>query len=197
MKRYPNVWEHHNDPDLEAQVNGSSGLPHWLMPLTCLSDLDSYFQDSQVAAEDLLWIVVHHDWPRAGRDGGHATDAAWLLLQHADQENQTREDALAAVTQAVTLGHNDPSWPPREAPDVSTRRPASGFPARSPVAQRRCTCPAPHSTAMLASTWMPPAGWSASSTPALRRIAPTSNSGSRTSAALGSSLQSRMTRAPR
>ena len=134
----PSVWEHlvrlaedeqnllaealrtlHNDPDLEQRVNEALGYPDWPMPLTCLPDLapelaaadpdlDSYFQLSQMATEDVLRLVDHHGWPRAGRDGAHVTDAAWLLLQHADRENQARQDALTAVTQAVALGHTDP-----------------------------------------------------------------------------------------
>lgn len=133
-----NVWEHlvrlaedeqnllaealralHNDPDLEQRVNEALGYPNWPMPLTCLPDLapelaasdpdlDSYFQLSQVATDDLLRIVDRYGWPRAGRDGAHVTDAAWILLQHADRENQAREDSLAALTQAVALGHTDP-----------------------------------------------------------------------------------------
>ncbi|MGW4735190.1 hypothetical protein ACWEQC_39630 [Streptomyces shenzhenensis] len=106
----------HNDPDLEQRVNGALGNPNWPLPLTCLPDLapelaasdpdlDSYFQLSQMATQDLLRIVDGYGWPRARRDGAHVTDAAWLLLQHADRENQAHEDALAAVTQALSLGH--------------------------------------------------------------------------------------------
>ncbi|MEU6349912.1 hypothetical protein ABZ896_11360 [Streptomyces sp. NPDC047072] len=109
----------HNDPGLEQRVNEALGYPNWPMPLTCLPDLapelaasdpdlDSYFQLSQMATEDLLRIVDRYGWPRARRDGAHVADAAWLLLQHADRENQAREDALAAVAQAVALGHTDP-----------------------------------------------------------------------------------------
>ncbi|MEV7465354.1 hypothetical protein AB0O20_02420 [Streptomyces kronopolitis] len=109
----------HNDPYLEQRVNEALGYPNWPMPLTCLPDLapelaasdpdlDSYFHLSQTATDDLLRIVDRYGWPRAGRDGAYVTDAAWLLLQHADRENQAREDALAAVAQATALGHTDP-----------------------------------------------------------------------------------------
>ncbi|MEU5958195.1 hypothetical protein [Streptomyces sp. NPDC047525] len=109
----------HTKPELEGLINQALGYPDWPMPLTLLPDvapdlatadpdLESYFEMSQAATEHVLEAVNRHGWPRARRDGAHVADAAWLLLQHADRENQAREDALAAVTQDVARGHCDP-----------------------------------------------------------------------------------------
>jgi 23S rRNA (guanosine2251-2'-O)-methyltransferase len=53
-------------------------------------------------------IVDEHGWPGLRLVGADATDAAWMLAQHADRENERRRTWLPLLRAAVAAGDADP-----------------------------------------------------------------------------------------
>ncbi|MGW1976570.1 AMP-binding enzyme [Streptomyces sp. NPDC001889] len=79
---------------------------HFLRPYTHV--LDQYVGHLKEATGAVLDAVGRDGWPDATRHGPRATNAAWLLLQHADARNQDRAAVLPAVAHAVAKGRTDP-----------------------------------------------------------------------------------------
>ncbi|MGW7521736.1 AMP-binding enzyme [Streptomyces sp. NPDC054796] len=108
-----------DNPTLLAKITTALWYPHWPRPLTslpdCLADLatadpdvQNYLDFASTASRDILRIIDRYGWPRANRDGPHVPDAACRVLMRADGLNEEREQALAAVTQAVANGYSNP-----------------------------------------------------------------------------------------
>ena len=53
-------------------------------------------------------LVGEHGWPGRSLVGEDAADAAWLLLQHADLDNEFRRSTIALVEVACANGDADP-----------------------------------------------------------------------------------------
>uniref|UniRef100_UPI001041A533 DUF6624 domain-containing protein n=1 Tax=Protofrankia symbiont of Coriaria ruscifolia TaxID=1306542 RepID=UPI001041A533 len=91
------------DPRLEAQVAAALNYPDWPLPLTLLPhraarltvsapELATYASVSTAATSEVLTTLNRWGWPSPASRA--ASDAAWLLLQHADAETEARHDLL-------------------------------------------------------------------------------------------------------
>ncbi|WP_199515938.1 DUF6624 domain-containing protein [Nucisporomicrobium flavum] len=104
-----------SDRDLDTRISRALGYPAWPQPLTLLPDLapelttaaphlTAYLAFAITAGHATITEITNHGWP----DSPAAADAAWLLLQHADANNEQRRTLLPALTAAVERGHADP-----------------------------------------------------------------------------------------
>ncbi|MEU4243136.1 DUF6624 domain-containing protein [Actinoplanes sp. NPDC026619] len=103
------------DPALDARISQALGYPHWPQPLTLLPDLAphltvatpqlaAYLAFATTAGRASIDAVVDRGWPSQPADA----DAAWILLQHADADNDRRRTVLTRVADAVHRGATDP-----------------------------------------------------------------------------------------
>lgn len=105
-------------PDTDHRIGKALGYPEWPQPLTQLpalapelttatEQLARYLDFSARATADVVHAVARHGWPRIDRDGAAAADAVWLLMQHGDLAQDTREGLLAEATRAAASGSID------------------------------------------------------------------------------------------
>ncbi|MFD7898977.1 AMP-binding protein [Streptomyces sp. NPDC059743] len=102
-----------NDPALDGRIGKALGYPEWPQPLTLLpvlapelvnatEDLALYLEASADATAEVIDAVARHRWPRLDRHGPSATDAVWLLMQHADLAGERRDELLYEATRNVS-----------------------------------------------------------------------------------------------
>jgi len=102
-----------SEPALESELDRRLGGP--ITPLiTALAAWD----DAPPEAATLLSLneanaarlaqVLADGWPGLRRVGADGADAAWLLAQHADRDNDVRRVWLPLLAEAVTTGDADP-----------------------------------------------------------------------------------------
>jgi hypothetical protein len=103
------------DRELDERVSRALGYPAWPQPLTLLPDLAprlatatpqlaAYLAFAITAGRDTIAAITEFGWP----DQPAAADAAWLLLQHADADNEQRRELLPVLAAAVDRGDADP-----------------------------------------------------------------------------------------
>lgn len=102
------------DPTLDTELERRLAGP--ITPLiTALAD----WEDPPVEGAELLAvngenaerfaaIVDEHGWPGLRAVGTDAADAAWMLAQHADRDNERRRGWLPLLREAVEAGDADP-----------------------------------------------------------------------------------------
>lgn len=104
-----------NDRGLDSRISGALGYPAWPQPLTLLPNLApelttttphlaAYLAFAITAGHATIAEITNHGWP----DSPAEADAAWLLLQHADADNDQRRTLLPTLAAAVERGHADP-----------------------------------------------------------------------------------------
>jgi hypothetical protein len=104
-----------NDRELDARISRALGYPAWPQPLTLLPtvapelttatpQLAAYLAFAASAGNAAIVDITERGWPTQPA----AADAAWLLLQHADTDNEQRRALLPVLAAAVTRGHADP-----------------------------------------------------------------------------------------
>jgi hypothetical protein len=105
------------NPDLDMQISCALGYPGWPQPITLLPtrapeladitpQLAAYLAFVGSAAAEAIATISEHGWPDPAHPG--ASDAAWLLLQHADAQNEQRRALLPALAGAVRGRAADP-----------------------------------------------------------------------------------------
>lgn len=102
------------DPALDAELERRLAGP--MTPLiTALRDWedrpaegDALLAVNAENAERFAAIVEEHGWPGLRAVGADAVDAAWMLAQHADRDNERRRAWLPLVREAVEAGDVDP-----------------------------------------------------------------------------------------
>lgn len=102
-----------DDPSLDAALERRLAGPS--TPLIVALEA---WEGAPPEAHDLLAVnaanvarldaIVADGWPGLRRVGAHAADAAWLLAEHADRDNDVRRAWLPALLEAVHTGDADP-----------------------------------------------------------------------------------------
>lgn len=104
--------------ELDRRIGKALGYPDWPQPLTLLpsvaaelstatEQLANYLDFSAQATAEVVQAVGQYGWPRVDRDGATAADAVWLLTQHADLAQDSREELLAEATRSAATRRID------------------------------------------------------------------------------------------